>query len=507
MKKTTSNSSFSSMSRRRFLAASAASVAGALLARAPSVVARTPQPSRTGHTPALQDVIVIGAGLAGLNATLLLEEMGFSVTLLEGRDRVGGRVFSMDDVPGSPEGGAEGIGANYGRLLHSISKYQVPLHGLRDTDDGKRLVMNVRGENIPLAKWGSSALNPMPRPYREALPSRVPWEFFGQDNPLRSAADFVNPEYAAYDISLYQYLKRKGFEDRAIELMSNISQPTYGDVQGSHGLSMLLIYNDVCFLEDNLSTAKAAGVDIVYSAKGGNMRIPEAMARHVKTEIRFNRRVIGIRDEKGHAEVHLSDGQILKAKRVIVTMPFSALRLVHLDAPITPRQSLAIATLGYTKITHLSFVIKRNFWESDGMDPAMWTDGLAGQLQATRNNPNNPAEITGFRSFAVGANANYLDRLGPKGAAAEVLSYLARIRPSTKNALECVKFWSWQLDPFAGGSYASWEPGQVTAYGKDMGAAAGRIHFAGEHTSIVTRGMEAAMESGERVAFEVSNAL
>lgn len=237
------------------------------------------------------------------------------------------------------------------------------------------------------------------------------------------------------------------------------------------------------------------------------MRIPEAMARHVKTDVRFNQRVVGIRNEKEHAEVHLSDGQCLKAKRVIVTMPFSALRLVHLDAPITPKQSLAIATLGYTNTTHLSFGIKRNFWEADGMDPAMWTDGIVGQLQATRDNPQNPSEITGFRSYSVGANANYLDRLGSQAAPQQVLSYLARIRPSTKGALECIKFWSWQLDPFAGGSYASWKPGQLMAFGKDMGAAAGRIHFAGEHTSIVSRGMEAAMESGERVAFEVSNAI
>jgi len=77
------------------------------------------------------------------------------------------------------------------------------------------------------------------------------------------------------------------------------------------------------------------------------------------------------------------------------------------------------------------------------------------------------------------------------------------IRPSTKGALEFVKFLSWQNDSFAGGAYAAWKPGQVTAFGQGVAMPAGRLHFAGAHTSIVTRGMEAAMESGERAAFEV----
>lgn len=231
------------------------------------------------------------------------------------------------------------------------------------------------------------------------------------------------------------------------------------------------------------------------------------MAKHLKAEIQFNSKVVGIRHEEGHAEVHLDDGTILKAPQVIVTIPFSALRLIDIDAPITAKQSQAINTLQYTNVTHLHFVPKRKFWEEDGMMPSMWTDGPPARFMSLRNNPNNPDEVTSFIAFANDRVANHLDRLGPDASAKYILDYLAQVRPSTKGALEFVKYWSWQLDPFSGGAYASWGPGQSTGFGKGMAEAAGRIHFAGEHTSVVTRGMEAAMESGERVAFEVADTL
>ncbi len=55
------------------------------------------------------DVIVIGAGLSGLEAALTLEENGLRTLTLEGRNRVGGRVFTMSDIPAHPEAGGNTI--------------------------------------------------------------------------------------------------------------------------------------------------------------------------------------------------------------------------------------------------------------------------------------------------------------------------------------------------------------------------------------------------------------
>ena len=76
------------------------------------------------------DVIVIGAGLSGLNAALLLEEQGLKVTVLEGRDRIGGRLLTLQDVPGRPEAGGNGIGHSYARLLDLASPIQFPYNSI-----------------------------------------------------------------------------------------------------------------------------------------------------------------------------------------------------------------------------------------------------------------------------------------------------------------------------------------------------------------------------------------
>jgi monoamine oxidase len=91
----------------------------------------------------------------------------------------------------------------------------------------------------------------------------------------------------------------------------------------------------------------------------------------------------------------------------------------------------------------------------------------------------------------------------PDRAAQEIIDFLARVRPSTRGSLRAVKTVSWQRDPFAGGIYSAWKPGQITRYGETIAAPHGNVFFAGEHTAMLNRGMEGAAESGERAAGEI----
>ena len=94
------------VSRRDFMIASSSVLAATGVSRA-AFAAGSGQP----------DVIVIGAGLSGLGTALALEEAGLRVLVLEGRERVGGRLFTLDDVPGNPEAGGNTVAPAYGRVI------------------------------------------------------------------------------------------------------------------------------------------------------------------------------------------------------------------------------------------------------------------------------------------------------------------------------------------------------------------------------------------------------
>lgn len=441
--------------------------------------------------------LVIGAGLAGLNAALTLEQAGVPVTIIEGRDRVGGRVLSHRNVPGNPESGGTSFGPGYARLVDAAHRYKVTLRDLTPiVPFFFRRELALDGKVIPPAAWRTHPRNPFPEAAKEIMPWAFLPGFLAKNNPLKTSDDWLAPEGAQFDVSLHQWLKGKGLSDEIIDLTYNLS-PSHGN--SAYDVSALMVLFAAMFAQVQQSLAGKIGG---YTAVGGNLSIPEAMEKALKTEVHFGRDVVGIRTEAGGVAVQCADGTRYRADRVICSAPFAVLRRVRIEPLVPGAQGLAVRTLQSQAISQFHLVPKRKFWEQDGLEPSMSTDGLPGMLLAEHKGER-PEEITSLTVWARGHTATWLDQLEPKEAAAAVVKSIEALRPAAKGQLEVRAWKSWSHDPFSAGDWAVWQPGQVTAFARDIAKPHGRIHFCGEHTAVSNRGMEGAMESGERAALEV----
>jgi monoamine oxidase len=473
------------ITRRTVLAASAA-VAGSALA---------PRPVRAATKA---DVIVVGAGLSGLNAALTLEELGMSVQVVEGRDRVGGRVFSLKDLPGHPEAGGNSFYSGYGRCLDWCDRLKLPLRNYAGRARLNVTAMYLRGQYLTTADWATSPLNIMPPEWKTLPPYAVADRIYARTNPLKSSDDWHDPKYFAYDIPVHALFKKEGFTDEQIHLFFDTNL-YYGT--SSHDVSALMAYFNDVWTRGMIEMRPT--VDAVI---GGNALLPEAMAKRLKREVHFKKTVVAFESEANGVKVTCSDGTVYEGKRAVCTLPMPVMRFIRFDPGLPEAHRKAVMTVPYFPMTQVHLVAKAPYWEQDGKPPAMYTDTAAGWIMVNRFGEKDE-EITSLTAWCRGYNAIRLDQLEPAEAKRLVVSEIEKLRPAAKGKLEAAYLKSWLRDPFSGGDYAIWGPGQVKEFINEVGKPLGPIHFAGEHTGQSNRGMEGAMESGERAAQEIAQAM
>lgn len=443
------------------------------------------------------DAVVIGAGLAGLTAALKLEAAGLDVLVLEAQDRVGGRVHSMRQLGHNKEAGGTYIGAGYRRLIGAAERRGVELIDVTPMLEFFREQDLVLGrEIIRQTEWPTHPANPFP----EADRALMPWSYHrvltARENPLESTAEWLDPRHAIHDISMRDWMHGLGLDDEVIEMGYGLNV-SFGDTAAD--VSALLMFLRAAFSAEQRAFAPEGVMG--FTAKDGVQRIPEAMAAALAAPVRLGRRVTAITDDNGSARVHCA-GAVFEARDVICTLPFSILKDLPIDPPLAGLQAQAVQSLPYQAMTQVYLAHKSAFWREDGYAASMYTDGVIGMVAAARNGED-PDEVTSFTAWAMGPNAHRLDALPEADAGKLVIAEIEAIRPAARGQLEFVGLHSWGTDPYALGGWAYFRPGQITALAASMGAAHGRIRFCGEHLGSTARGMEAAMESAERVAEEI----
>ncbi len=445
-----------------------------------------------------QQVIVIGAGLSGLHTALLLEEQGFDVQVIEGRARAGGRLKTLYDVPGNPEAGGNGFGAGYARLIDAAQRYGVETWDWNDrTLNMRQRELVIDNQIVTPQEWPDHPQNPLPEEHKEEMPWTYWYRFMGRHVPFASPADWHDPKFAHLDIAFDDWMLGKGATSAAIDMACN-QKWEYNN--STHDVSALVVMFEYTWGRQMYRQNDQPSFIVI---KGGNQRLPEAMAGLLSKEVHYGKEVVGIRTGDDAAEVHCADGTVYRGDRVVCSIPFPVLRRIKVEPYFTGVQRKAIWSVPRQFVTQVHLVPIAPFWEEDGQFPGMYITNSPVGFTLPNYGHKDPNELTSLTAWMLGNKAERMDQMDQKSATALVISSIEKIRPAAKGKLEVAGYKSWYRDHFSSGDWVNFGPGQVTRFAGKMNAPHGRIHLCGDATALSSRGMEAALESAERAALEI----
>jgi monoamine oxidase len=421
----------------------------------------------------MNDVLVIGAGMAGFSAARELRRAGLSVRVLEAGDHVGGRVYSIRDFCAEPvEAGAE--------FIHGVGAATFP--------DIKAGGFTVRP--CPLIRHTMFNLGHGTHWLPLLLLHPETWPTFTIMRLLKNLR--------APDISARQFIERQGYTGRGrllAEMTCTAHLPGSIDEVGLMGLRE----DGVLTIENGLNHRLAEGYDSLISHIGTG------------TDLALGFRVERVRWDARGVTVTADDGREESARACVSTLPLGVLQSGRVqfapELPESKRSAMTRLQVGPVVKVLLSF--KERFWPSwlanlccgDGPVTLYWPV-FYNRGASTDGRP--PVLI----AYATGPRAARLSALSEQEAADTCVRDLARLLPKTdpRRLFVAARKVDWATDPLACGGYSFVRPGGSGGPRALLAAAdTGALFWAGSatQTTPIAETVEAAFLSGRRAADEV----
>jgi putrescine oxidase len=437
------------------------------------------------------EIVVVGAGIAGLTAASTLAGEGVDVVVVEARDRVGGRVWNIEIG-----GEANELGGQW------VAPYQSAMHALLDDLDIGLFPSFRDGEHVYIDPSGNAH------------------RYEGHDAPLGSASEkafaeaeakldvladeldpeapWAHPDAAELDATTFEaWLRREVADEMAQDLLRSwlaggfLAKPahTFSLLQGlwmiaGAGGTYELFEPDQC---------------LAYRVVGGSQLIPIRLAERLGDRVILDAPAREIGWSDGGVEV-VSDAATVRARAVIVAVPPNMTNAIRFRPALPAWRQRMGQDLSQGSINKILAVYETPFWREEGLSG----QGFAPYELVRELYDNSPPSATAgvLTTFLAGENAERAGRLSDADRRAAVLEGMAKYVGA--GALEPVDFieTDWSAQEWTRGAYGtSFGPGGLTRFGEDLRRSIGPIHWA--CTDIAGVGhihMEGAVRSGQRAA-------
>ena len=453
---------------------------------------RLPEGASQAMTKNDADVVVVGAGFAGLEAARTLGRRGTKVVVLEARDRVGGRVMTtkLDAGPWVDLGGQW-----IGPTQHAITAL------------AKELAIETfptwtRGDNLVI-------VNGKPKRYRGtiprlALPSLLnigwaQWRLERMSKTVPLDAPWKAARAAEWDArSLGDWLDANIKTKTARELFDAGLETVFA--ASGHDISLL---HALFYVHSGGNLDILLGTDGCAQATrmvGGMQPVAEKLAASL--DVRLSCPVRRIENGDGGVLVHHDQG-VLRASRVVVAIPPKLVPEIRFEPALTGPRAELVKKMPMGAVIKHTAVYDRPFWRDEKLSGMVVCD--EGPIHVVFDNSLPDAKQGILMGFCEASAAKKLGALSEAERKREALSCFTRYFGERAAKPLAYVDHVWEHDPWSGGCYGAFmPPGVWTSLGPSIREPQGRIHWAGTETAEVWSGyIDGALTSGQRVAKEI----
>jgi monoamine oxidase len=457
----------------------------------------------------LSRVVVVGAGLAGLNAAYQLKKAGVAATVFEARSRLGGRIFSVQGAVGDglvTDLGGSFINSDHDDMLSLVGEFDLQL--FNRLKDARRFPAPRIAYYFDGRRWDEEEVAEALRPIAEQITEDA--------DRLDEDFDVVAPELDELSVKEYLDLHADKLGEPFIRaLLENTIRTEYGvEPEDSSALQLIFV----------LPTVEGVRVEILgtsdekFVVQGGSGKIIEALGEALTGQIELRRVLRRIEPQGPGFRLIFTPHLVVQADYVILAVPFTTLRRVQIqvDLPAGLRRFIEEVDLGRDEKLIAGFS-SRPWRTAEGFLLEAWTDlGFAEVWDETQRQVDRTDAALTF--FFGGDQVRRMQHSSTQFQGQRLVDRLERFAPGASDvATGRFVRTRWVRDPYSRGAYTSFKPGQLTRFGEFLyiesddpderqDVHAGNLVFAGEHLSDAYYGfMNGAAETGRLAAQVVLN--